>query len=205
MLADNTYSEWTKPFHEGSYYEGSWEEGSEIKFLGPDENGGIGGMFSRIKKNDKYKFLSIEHIGSTAIPNLAAKPIIDIDVVFDENTDFETIKRQLENIGYYHNGNQGIPDRDVFKRLKMSGKHAVLDGIVHHLYVCPIDSEELKKHILFRNYLITHEKERIQYQNMKFEIAEEAHQDHKKYAQLKEMKAQKFINDLIMKSSTDLP
>ena len=57
----------------------------------------------------------IEHIGSTAIPGLAAKPIIDIDVVFTNNTSFDEIKRRLESIGYYHNGNQGIPGREVFR------------------------------------------------------------------------------------------
>ena len=147
--------------------------------------------------------VSIEHIGSTAIPNLAAKPIIDIDVVYDKNSDIDIIKRRLENIGYYHNGNQGIPNRDVFKRLKMSDKHAVLDVIVHHLYVCSKDSEELQKHILFRDYLIAHEKARIQYQNLKFAIAEEAHQDRKKYAELKEVKARKFIMGIIEKAKRD--
>ena len=146
--------------------------------------------------------VSIEHIGSTAIPNLAAKPIIDIDVVYDKNSDIDIIKRRLENIGYYHNGNQGIPNRDVFKRLKMSDKHAVLDVIVHHLYVCPTDSEEWQKHILFRNYLIRHENTRIQYQNLKFLIAEEARQERKKYAALKEIKVRNFINDIIEKAKS---
>lgn len=147
--------------------------------------------------------VSIEHIGSTAIPNLAAKPIIDIDVVYDKKTDFDSIKRRLELIGYNHNGNQGIPNRDVFKRHKKSDKYAVLDAIVHHLYVCPTLSEELQKHILFRDYLIAHEKARIQYQNLKFAIAEEAHQDRKKYAELKEVKARKFIMGIIEKAKRD--
>lgn len=63
MLDDATYRIWTKPFHEGSYYEGNWEKGSEIRFLGPAEDGKMGGMFSRIKESDKYRFVSIEHLG----------------------------------------------------------------------------------------------------------------------------------------------
>lgn len=63
MLDDATYREWTMPFCPGSYYEGSWETGSEIKFLGPGEGGSVGGMYSRIKENRKYEFVSIEHIG----------------------------------------------------------------------------------------------------------------------------------------------
>jgi len=63
MLGDATYREWTMPFCPGSYYEGSWETGSEIKFLGPGEGGEVGGMYSRIKENRLYEFVSIEHIG----------------------------------------------------------------------------------------------------------------------------------------------
>lgn len=60
--------------------------------------------------------ISIEHVGSTAVPKLAAKPIIDIDIVYGNTVPFETIKKGLERIGYFHNGNQGIINREVFKR-----------------------------------------------------------------------------------------
>ncbi len=63
MLNDTTYRVWTKEFHEGSHYKGSWEQGSEIQFLGPNEDGKMGGMYSRIKENRKYAFISIEHLG----------------------------------------------------------------------------------------------------------------------------------------------
>jgi Activator of Hsp90 ATPase homolog 1-like protein len=65
MLEDVTYRQWTKPFNEGSVYEGSWEEGSIIKFYGCDENGNqySDGMYSQIKENRKYEFVSIEHLG----------------------------------------------------------------------------------------------------------------------------------------------
>lgn len=64
MLDDVTYREWTAAFNEGSYYEGNWEKGSKIRFLGPDpETGEIGGMVSRIAENKPYEFISIEHLG----------------------------------------------------------------------------------------------------------------------------------------------
>ena len=65
MLQDATYRQWTVPFNPGSYYEGNWEEGSEIKFLGCDEQGNPqpGGMYSRIKENRLHEFVSIEHVG----------------------------------------------------------------------------------------------------------------------------------------------
>ncbi len=63
MLEDNTYRQWTEAFAAGSHYEGSWEEGSDIHFLAPDESGKMGGMVSRIKENRRPDFLSIEHLG----------------------------------------------------------------------------------------------------------------------------------------------
>lgn len=64
MLDDQPYREWTKVFNEGSYYQGSWEKGSKILFLGPGLNPGEeGGMVSRIAENKPYAFISIEHLG----------------------------------------------------------------------------------------------------------------------------------------------
>ena len=64
MLDDESYREWTKAFNEGGYYQGSWEKGSKILFLGPDpEAGKERGMVSRIADNRPYEFLSIEHLG----------------------------------------------------------------------------------------------------------------------------------------------
>lgn len=141
--------------------------------------------------------ISIEHVGSTSIPDLAAKPIIDIDLIFSSKVEFRELTIRLEKIGYYHAGNQGIPNREVFKRSKPFTQHTVVDFISHHLYACPIDSQELQKHILFRDYLSRHKEARIYYQTLKYEIADEAKQDRKKYAQLKERKASDFISHII--------
>lgn len=56
---DATYRQWTAPFMEGSRAETDWSEGSKVRFLGPDGNG----MVSKIKTNDPYEFMSIEHLG----------------------------------------------------------------------------------------------------------------------------------------------
>jgi len=63
MIGDKSYREWTKEFHTGSFYQGSWNEGSEIRFVAPDDDGKLQGMFSRIKENRAYQFISIEHLG----------------------------------------------------------------------------------------------------------------------------------------------
>jgi GrpB-like predicted nucleotidyltransferase (UPF0157 family) len=142
--------------------------------------------------------VSIEHVGSTSIPNLAAKPIIDVDIIIDNYQSFDAVKSRLESIGYLHAGDQGIANREVFKRDKLLN-HKVLDSITHHLYVCPIDSEELKKHLLFRDFLRANTNARIEYERLKYEIADQANQDKKKYAELKEIKAKQFIDTVIAK------
>ena len=144
--------------------------------------------------------ITIEHIGSTSVSGLAAKPIIDIDLVYKQAVPFDQIKIGLEKIGYYHNGNQGIPDREVFKRGKTTAYHKVLDHIVHHLYVCPADSKEFQNHILFRDFLIANADARIQYQQLKYDLADQAKQDRKKYATLKEAKAKGFVKNIIDKA-----
>ena len=63
MLEDKTYRQWTEAFSPGSHYVGSWDKGSKILFLGPNEKGTMGGMVSRIKENRKHEYVSIEHLG----------------------------------------------------------------------------------------------------------------------------------------------
>ena len=141
--------------------------------------------------------IKIEHVGSTAIPNLAAKPIIDIDIIYKNDDEFNEIKSRLVKFFYFHNGNQGIEQREVFKRTNPQAKSSILDTLTHHLYACPVDSEELKRHLLFRNYLIKNEFIRNEYQNIKCELAKEANQNKKVYAELKELKAKDFILSVI--------
>jgi len=109
--------------------------------------------------------LSVEHVGSTSVPGLAAKPIIDIDVVIEDTDCFEKVKTALETIGYQHEGDLGIPDREAFK---YDGKEHLRK---HHLYVCAKDSDELKRHLSFRDYLRTHPEAVKEYGRIKEEGA----------------------------------
>lgn len=63
MLSKKNYEQWTKTFNPTSTFEGSWEKGSKILFVGVDEKGNKGGMVSMIKENIPNKFLSILHQG----------------------------------------------------------------------------------------------------------------------------------------------
>lgn len=164
-------------------YSHSWVE--NFMLLKAKLDAGLNGLACRI-----------EHVGSTAVPNLDAKPIIDIDIIYFNDVDFDYIKQNLERIGYYHNGNQGIEDRDVFKRIGNPFCN-VLDSISHHLYVCPAYSKALERHILSRDYFRKNEWARIAYQQMKYELAMEAKQNKKMYAALKELHVNEFIDAII--------
>ena len=109
--------------------------------------------------------LRIEHVGSTSVKGLSAKPIIDIDVVIKDYSIFPEVVKRLEEIGYHHEGDQGIPTREAFK---YDAKQHLLK---HHLYVCPEDSPELKRHIAFRDYLKTHPDAVLEYSRIKEEGA----------------------------------
>lgn len=64
MLEQDTYREWTSVFGEGGRFEGGWDEGSKMLFVGLDpETGKDAGMVSRIKENRPHEFISIEHLG----------------------------------------------------------------------------------------------------------------------------------------------
>lgn len=145
--------------------------------------------------------LSIAHIGSTSVRGLAAKPIIDIDLIHEKPASFDAIQRGLEQLGYYHNGDQGIKGREVFKRDADKDPHEVLDAIKHHVYVCQSDREELARHIRFRDYLRANEAAGAAYAKLKFEIAAQAHQDRKAYAKLKESMASEFVLSILNKAN----
>lgn len=93
--------------------------------------------------------LGIEHVGSTSVKGMSAKPCIDIDVIIKDYTVFDAVADKLGEIGYIHEGDLGIKDREAFK---YSNKPHLQP---HHLYVCPQFSEELHRHITFRNFLRT--------------------------------------------------
>ena len=91
--------------------------------------------------------IGIEHVGSTSVEGLSAKPCIDIDVIIKDYSIFDAVVSKLEMIGYIHEGNLGIKDREAFKYVDKPHLQK------HHLYVCPQRSEELRRHIIFRDFL----------------------------------------------------
>ena len=110
--------------------------------------------FEKIKKEIEDAIgdciIGIEHVGSTSVEGMSAKPCIDIDVIIKDYSVFDAVVSRLETMGYIHEGNLGIKDREAFKYLDKP--HLKM----HHLYVCPVYSEELHRHITFRDFLRNH-------------------------------------------------
>jgi len=92
--------------------------------------------------------LVIEHVGSTAVVGLAAKPIVDIDVIVPSREALPDAVARLASLGYVHKGDGGVPRREAFSW--PSGE------LRHHLYVCACDCPEYRRHVAFRNYLRRH-------------------------------------------------
>ena len=110
-------------------------------------------------------FLAIEHVGSTSVEGLSAKPIIDIDVVIPDMLLFSSAAARLAELSYRYKGDLGIPGREAFDYLGDQ------DFMEHHLYVCPQDSAELRRHLAFRDYLRTHRDAVQEYGRIKQEAA----------------------------------
>ena len=116
--------------------------------------------------------LRAEHVGSTSVKGMSAKPCIDIDAVIRDYTVFDDVVQRLNAIGYIHEGDLGVGGREAFKYVDKP--HLM----THHLYVCPSDSEELRRHITFRDFLRGNP-EAV-----------------KRYSQVKEKAAELFPNDI---------
>ena len=116
---------------------------------------------------------TIEHVGSTAVPDLVAKPIIDIDVLLASETMLAAAIDRLASLGYIHRGNLGIPEREAF--------FAPVNDPPHHLYVCPPGSAEFRRHIAFRDYLRAHPKDAKSYGDLKIALAERFREDRSAY------------------------
>ena len=106
--------------------------------------------------------LGIEHIGSTAVPGLAAKPVIDLVVIVDRADVPEAIGR-LTRDGYFHEGNLGVEGREAFR--------APEGEVKHHLYVSPPDSRELKAQVAFRDRLRADPALAAEYETLKRDLA----------------------------------
>jgi GrpB-like predicted nucleotidyltransferase (UPF0157 family) len=134
---------------------------------------------------------AIEHVGSTAVPNLAAKPIIDIDVLLKSDSMLPAAIERLASLGYVHRGNLGVPEREAFL--------APPEDLPHHLYLCPPRSAEFRRHVAFRNFLRAHPEQARIYGDLKIVIAERFREDRSAYVTAKS----EIVNELTSRAIQD--
>jgi GrpB-like predicted nucleotidyltransferase (UPF0157 family) len=106
---------------------------------------------------------TVEHVGSTSVPGLAAKPIVDISVVVPTEADVPVAIARLATLGYAHLGNLGVEGREAFS----TPGHAP----PHHLYVCPRNSLALANHLAVRDHLRAHPNVAHDYGELKKQLA----------------------------------
>ena len=108
--------------------------------------------------------LDIQHIGSTSIPGMTAKPILDIGIAITNFVEGVRCIEPMEKLGYTYKGENGIPRRHYF--VKGAPR-------THHVHMVEIESEEWRSNLLFRDYLIKHPETAREYARLKQELAKQ--------------------------------
>ena len=133
---------------------------------------------------DHEIIVDCQHIGSTAIPGIVTKPIIDIGMAVTRFEEGYALVKPLEQLGYVYHGENGVPHRHYFD---------YGDPCTMHLHVFGQDSEEWQNHILFRDFLIRHPELAKQYEQLKMELAEMFRTNRENYTDGKAEFIQKMI------------
>ncbi len=123
------------------------------------EAGKIGAVFGQ-------ECIAIHHIGSTSIPGMSAKPIIDIMPVVPNIDQVESFNPAMIQLGYEPKGENGIPGRRYF----VKGGDA---NRTHHVHIYEPSNPEVIRHLCFRDYLMAHAEEARQYAAMKITLAQQ--------------------------------
>jgi len=117
----------------------------------------------KIKNTLNDIIIDIHHIGSTAIPGIKAKPVIDILAEVKDIEAVDQYNHEMEELGYEVMGEYGIPKRRFFR--KGGNKRT------HHIHIFQAGNEEIERHINFKEYLITHPDKRREYSKLKEKLA----------------------------------
>lgn len=136
--------------------------------------------------------ISVEHVGSTSVPGLAAKPIIDMTVVVPAAADVPTAISCLRTLGYVHRGNLGVEGREAFQAPGSLPRH--------HLYLCASNSLALRNHLVVRDYLRAHPEIARQYGDLKRRLAEQYSEDIDAYTEGKRQLILRVLDEAGLRS-----
>ena len=121
--------------------------------------------------------VDFHHMGSTAIPGLIAKPVIDILAVVERVEALDSHRESFEALGYEVMGEFGIPGRRYFRKDDASGRRT------HHVHAFARGSSEIARHLDFRDYLHAHPSVAAAYAALKRRLAIECGDDTRRYTE----------------------
>lgn len=127
------------------------------------------GLYSYVWPAVQHASIAMEHVGSTSVPGLAAKPIVDACIIVASPRDIPHVVKALSGIGYVHRGDLGVPEREAFKHPPSLPKH--------HLYASPRSSLSLKNQLGLRDYLRSHPAAAQEYGSLKQALAKRFPED----------------------------
>ncbi|MGV3488204.1 MAG: GrpB family protein [Tuberibacillus sp.] len=128
--------------------------------------------------------LEFHHIGSTTVPGMAAKPIIDMMPVVSDIEQVDRFNDEMIKLGYVPMGENGIPGRRYFQK---GG-----DQRTHHVHIYEKGNAEIERHLAFRDYMMAHPEEAKKYSELKLTLAKQFPTDIESYINGKDA----FIKDI---------
>lgn len=135
--------------------------------------------------------INILHIGSTSVPGLSAKPVIDMLVVVKDINQLDQDNNQIASLGYLPMGEFGIPGRRYFRKGE--------DNRTHQIHAFQYDNMyDISRHCLVRDYLRCHEEARKAYANIKIEGAEKYPESIDDYGDYKDAFVKQLEKDALM-------
>jgi GrpB-like predicted nucleotidyltransferase (UPF0157 family) len=140
----------------------------------------------------------IEHVGSTSVPGLSAKPILDIDIVVESPEGLEAVIEALSGLGYEHQGDLGVSGREAFRcKVDEAGNETSCQGWpAHHLYACIEGGRELRRHLAFRDYLRANQAAAAEYSELKTRLALRYPWDRIRYSKSKDPFVEGVLREL---------
>lgn len=110
------------------------------------------------------EIITFEHFGSTSVPGMKAKPVIDMMCIVKDINKIDSFNEKMNSLGYDVAGEWGLPGRRLFRK---GGENRS-----HHIHFYQFDNPQIHRHLIFRDYLRSHPDEVELYTNLKVELAE---------------------------------
>ncbi len=139
--------------------------------------------------------LDVQHVGSTSIPNIPAKPILDIAVAVENFEEAARCRAPLEALGYEYLGENGIPRRHYFRK-----RNRATDTFTHNLHMNEAHGDDYRGHVAFRDYLRAHPHAAQEYAALKRKLQQRFPSDRRAYGYGKAA----FINKILCRALPEM-